>query len=151
MQILSTDNGPHSAEKWAMATARELVPTNLVTDGERLIQALKLQLGVAEALVVHHAAVHTKERAGLAASGGEHLLAPFEPAPHTSPALAAVQAAAEGTPWEAHWALSSVLEAAWGVLESHFSTSAHVERSWHADRNPSDPHCAAFRAQHAPV
>lgn len=148
MQILATDGGPHPADKWAVATARELVPTESVSDGTRLIKALKLQAAVAEALEPHHQGVHDAERTGLKANGSSHLLTDFDAGVHTPDALEAILAASSGTPWEGHFADPEVQTAVVGVLSNHFNTSASIERQWHCDRNPTDPIAVAFKAQH---
>ena len=136
-RILVTDNGPHPPEKWAMSTAEMIVdidPTHM--DGPRLMQAQKLQLAVAEVLVSHHAMVQSDEKSNIAANV-EHIAGPHDVEQYLDKAVDDIARTARGTPWEAHYAEPEVQSAVKQTLRSHFGTAQHIERLWHADRNPS--------------
>ena len=146
MQILTTDGGPHPADKWATATAEMLVPLDKLTDGHRRNAAKRLQADIADALEPHHQGVHDAERAGIAAAGFDHFGTDFDHTAHTPPAVAAVIAASVGTPWEGHFADPTVQAIVAQVISTHFNTSADIERQWHADRNPDHEVAIAYKA-----
>ena len=149
MQILSTDHGTHPMDKWAVATANQVVQTKPGAEGKRVIAALKLRAAVAEILMDHHQAVNDAEKSGLAANGGEHLQTPFDASNHTPDALEAVIDAARGTVLEDLFVLNPAFQAeVASVLTNHFNTHAHVERQHYADQHPNCPISQAFLAQH---
>lgn len=132
--ILITNGGPHSPEKWALATAASIMPINPDMDGERLLAAQKLQTTVAEALVAHHADAQSHERAMLEAKGDARLAEEIEVEDRVAEALKGVRDAAKGTFWEAH-VLSADAQAEMDkVLTSHFATVHQIERDWHVAR-----------------
>jgi hypothetical protein len=146
VSVLTTDNGTHSPEKWAMATAGMIFPYDPATVGEHLIAAQKLQLAIAEALVPHHEDVQTAERDQLEADAAACYEAGQSIDHHLDPAIEKVMAAAEGTPWEEHFAKPEVQDAVRQVLGSHFATAQHIERAHHAETNPSEA-AAVFKTR----
>lgn len=132
-RILITDNGPHSAEKWAMTSAEELFPMqDAALTGDHLIAAQRFQLDLAELLQDHHGNVQGGEKASLE-NNEDHCDCAIEIDHHVTDALAAVVEKSKGTVWEAHFAKPEVQQAVVKVLNNHFQTSAHIERLWHAD------------------
>lgn len=148
-RVMITNGGPHPPDFWAQATAEHIAPIAPSMTGARRLAALALQARIQEALTPHHQAVQDTERGKIAADP-ERLLAPVDPEPHLDAALAAIQAAAAGTEWEAHFRDPAVVETIRREIGIHFATAQHIERSWHADRNPALPAAVAFRAQHHP-
>lgn len=148
-RIMITDGGPHPHHAWAQVTAEHVAPIGPNLAGERYVAALKLQLAIVDALLTHHQAVQNGERAKLADSH-DHLLTELAPEPHVAPAVAAIQAAASGTEWDAHFQRPEVVQLIGNEIATHYATMQHIERSWHVDRNPSHPHAAAWRARHHP-
>lgn len=146
-RILITNNGTHSAEKWAMTSAEMIFPlddSHLV--GEGLIAAQKFQTSLAELLSGHHKAVIDEEQSSLHANA-EHFATPRDGSHFLDHALSDIVEAAAGTPWEKHFAHLEVQEAVRGVLQNHVDTMQHVERLWHAAHNKSehgDAYTAAF-------
>jgi len=55
-------------------------------------------------------------------------------------------AAAQGTAFAEHFNKLDVQTYITNVLNEHFATNAHIERSWHADRFPNLPQALAYRA-----
>lgn len=151
MQILATDFGPHPHDKWALATARMLVPLEGVKDADRQIAAMRLQIAVADALSPHHEGVQTVERDGLEANGDDHFADEFDPANHVPAAIAAVVKASKSTLWEAHFADPEVQKIVGDVIGSHFLTASNIEREWHGRRNPDSVAAAAFIERHHPA
>ncbi len=150
--ILVTNNGPHPPEKWAEATASHIVDIADHVAGERRGAAIKLQAAIIDVLETHHATVQTGERAKIDEHGADRLAHPLDPGEHLSldGAVKEIVAAAKGTPWEADFAASAMTDHLRTLLGSHFCTSMHIERSWHADRNPDTEQARAFRAAYHP-
>ena len=147
MQVLITNNGPHSPEKWAVATAEHICPIDASAMTEdRLLAAKRLQLAIAEALMPHHAKVQNHERAGLKAKGDDHFDSPLDPSHHLDDAMVAIIGAARGTPWEAHYAKPDVQAAIRQEVGIHFATAQDIERQHHADRHPQHKKAQSYKA-----
>ena len=134
--FLSTDNGPHDPADWAFATASwvfDLSATQL--KGENLLKAQKLRLAIAESLMPHHSKVQTHEREKIA-TNVNRMDSPLSVQNHVDAAMGHIIDISKGTPWEAHFANPAVQDAAKSILRNHFATVQHIERLWHADRNP---------------
>lgn len=150
-KILITNNigaGNHPADKWAMATAETIAEASQL-DGDRLLEAQKLQLKIAEILKDHHAQAQSDEQAALAADPA-HVHTSFLDVLKVDIAnvVAAIVEAAKGSLWEAHFAQPGMQEYIKQIVENHFASSMHVERLAHTDRNPDCPHAQAYRAAH---
>lgn len=135
-KIMVSDNGPHSPEKWAIATAEIIVDIDSGIAGNRLIQAQKLQTAIAEALVPHHTTVQVDERSKLA-TDVSHIHTPHSAKEYIDQVMKDIVGAAKGTPWENHFVNPQVQETIAEIAANHFMTAQHIERLWHADRNPS--------------
>lgn len=148
--ILKTDGGTHPADKWAWATATHLVSVDPNADALIQRNAATLQLRIAEALEGHHGAVQKQERAGLRQNGDDHLATAIDPLPFVEQALADIVAVAKGSRWEPQFNDPAIQDQMRAVLATHFATSQHIERSWHAGRSPDGPNARAFLAAHHP-
>jgi hypothetical protein len=148
--ILVTNGGPHSADKWAEATASHIVDIADHIAGEKRGAAIKLQAAIIDILTAHHTAVQIGERTSLQTDGHLRLQVPLDPNDHLSldQVVADIITAAQGTPWAAEFDNPESPTHLKALLKQHFSTSMHIERSWHADRNPSAPESSQFRATH---
>ena len=166
--ILVTDGGPHSAEKWAEATSSHIVDIAQHVAGEKRAAAVKLQAAIIDILEGHHTTVQNGERAKLAGvTGHDRLQAELDPEHHLSleQVVAEIIAAANGTPWEADFnyagqeahfgeegehypRIPSMAENLTALLSNHFASSMHIERSWHADRNPAEHQSIKFKQTH---
>lgn len=135
-RILITNHGPHPAEKWAMATAQAIFDTSALVSGDHSIAAQKFQLSIAEALQPHHQQLQADEQASLAADPN-YINTPHDASEYVDGVMSDVVALAKGSPWEKHFANPGVVFEAKKVIADHFMTSQHIERLWHADRNPS--------------
>lgn len=147
--VMATDGGPHSAEKWAVVTAGQLVQI-ATDDPQKMIEARKLENKIIEILEGHHDAVQKHERGKIAEHGVERLKHPINAHEHDlDTKVAEIVAAAKGSQWEAVFALPEKQAYIKQVLGSHFATSMDVERSWHADRIVADPsHAGHAVAKH---
>lgn len=140
-RVLTTDGGPHSPMKWALATAEHITPFNDDASPEDQLAALKLRAAIVEALVPHHHANQKHERNHLAEHGSDHLANPIDVSPDA--AVTAVVEAAKGTRWEAQFVANApVLRQEIG---NHFATAHEIERQWHCDRNPTCPKARAYK------
>lgn len=143
-RLMITDNGPHPPAKWALETAKmvfDLEPgeEGPKLDAEQLIDAHELQAKIARALVPHHHGVQHRERGHLKGEAGPRLARPHldnlaEARAEAAQAIADIQQAAQGTPWQAHFARPDVVAAISDVVSTHFLTAKDVEHRWHRDR-----------------
>jgi hypothetical protein len=148
-RLMVTNNGPHPAEAWAQVTAEHLAPLGPDVTGHRRLKALELQAKIANAIEEHHQSVQDTERAKLAADT-DHIMVPPDASAHLDAGIAAIQAAAKGTEWEANFQDTARLALIRQELAAHFASSQPIEKSWHADKNPTAQAAVAFRAQHHP-
>ena len=144
--ILVTNGGDHTADTWAAATAGYIFPLDGVTDAGRRVQAMALQVKIAEALLPHHDEVQTTEKEHLQTRAADRMAEPLDGF-DVDAAVKAVQAAAAGTPWEDHFKRPEVVTAISQIIGEHFATSQHTSRLWHADNNPGCEVSQAYRAQ----
>lgn len=142
--IMKTNGGTHSAQDWAMVTAAQIMPLDDSLSGGRLLEAQKLQLRVAEALIPHHEKHHGRELSGLAASDAHFDSVHVEDAT-VDAALIAVVAEFQGTPWQDHVAKAEVRAAMRHEIGVLFATHSDVERQHHADRNPGLAGAVAYK------
>lgn len=145
-RILVTNGGSHPPEKWAMTTAEQVFDIGSSVAGDRLIQAQKLQLAIAEALMPHYSQAQDDETSRLA-EDAKNVLSSHSVDAYLDAAMKDVVGAAKGTMWESHFADPDVQAAAREVIGSNFTTAMHVERLWHADRNPDCEFAQSYRAQ----
>jgi hypothetical protein len=142
-QILTSDHGNHLPEKWAIATASQIFPVEDASfTGDRLIQAHRLQLAVIELLAGHHSWHQSNEvekLKGDPAHINNKLTSDCELV--TSGVVSLMQ----GSPWQDHFNDPVVQDAVREVIRSHTITNRHVERSWHADRNPQCEHARKWK------
>ncbi len=137
MHVMVTNGGPHPPETWAISTAQVICPIDddlQKTNGARHLAALKLQSAIAGALVAHHAAVQADERGSLSANAEAHLATDLDADTRAEVALAAVQKAAIGSPWDAHFQNPEVAKTIKHEIHVHFRTAQQIERQWHLDR-----------------
>ena len=148
--ILKTDGGPHPASKWAEATAGHIVQIGEHVAGAELVRARRFELTVMDIVEAHHATVQDGERGKIVSDGHDRILAALDPSDHLSidDAVGEIVAASVGTTFETHFAQPFVRAYLVDLLTQHFRTSMHVERSWHADRNPATKQALQFRAIH---
>lgn len=147
-KIMITNDGPHPAEKWAITTAEMIFPIDQSVDGERLMQARRLEQAIVEALVPHHSNHQHAERHALKEHGDAHLDVEHNPLSNAQQALSSIVSAAKGTPWEAHFLDAAVQHEVLQVIGNHMASAAHIERQWHCNRNPNSERARAWAARH---
>lgn len=150
--ILITNGGPHPADKWAEATAAQIVEIAEHVAGEKRAAAVKLQAAIIDILIDHHTKVQIGERGKIAEIGHDRLGHDLDPSHHLTldEVIGQIVAAAKGTAWQADLATEDAKTYLSLLLRSHFATSMRDERSWHADRNPTAPETGTFRATYHP-
>jgi hypothetical protein len=132
-QILITQHGNHSPEKWAVATAQMIFPVyESDLSGEKLLEAKRKELELIELLTKHHAWHQNDEKAKLV-ENPEHVLSPLSHDP--SSITSKIVEMMHGTSWQEHFTHPDVQQAVADTLKSHTMTNRYTERSWHADRN----------------
>lgn len=147
-RILVTNGGAHPPEKWAMTTAEQIFDIGTGVAGDRLIQAQKFQLTIAEILLPHHEKVQSTERTKLS-DDASYLITPLSGAAYADDVIKDIVTAAKNTPWQSHFASPEVQAAAREVITQHFHTSQSAERQWFADRHPESEAAQAFKAAFA--
>lgn len=145
--VLVTNGGPHPPEKWAVATSEQIMPLASELAGDRLLQAKKLQIAIADALVPHHHRCQHEERGNLTSKGDARFDEPHNADHLIEGILADIEKAAAGTPWEDHFKSPHVQAAIGDEVHHHLATIQHIERLWHADRNPSSKAGQDYKAR----
>lgn len=146
--LLITNGGAHPPEKWAAATASHIVDIADHVAGEKRGAAIKLQAAIIDILEGHHTTVQNGERAKITEHGHARLSHDLDPDHHLSidEVIAAIQMQSVGTPWDIDLNTDAAAESLRVLLNQHFKTSMHIERSWHADRNPDTEQAKAFHS-----
>lgn len=158
--VMTTNGGPHPADKWASETAGEIisyvkVDDNADTPEAALVRRAKprLELDIAEALEDSHRVNILAERAALAIHDTERLSQPFEvDEDHLDSGTEAVVSVAKkyGAPFADAFDSDNGRSIVRQALKVHFTTAHDVERGWHADRawaaGRIDDHVKAFKA-----
>lgn len=148
--IIVTNHGQHSPEKLAAACADQILnidPTNM--DGDRVLEARRLELSIIEALVPHCAEVrdrtkselHDNPRAHFARTDLHH--AANEKLDH---AVSAIQAAAASTEWAKQFSDPETVVQIRHRVGQFLVDTAHLERLYYRDRHP-DNHMARRYAE----
>lgn len=154
--VMITNGGPHPPDKWAAQTARsicDLIQIDEAADSAEAKTARKakphLELDLADVLEEMHRQNQDNERAKLGEEGDARLSKPLIQlqSDAVENGLAMVVAVTASTPFAAHFALPQVQAVVRNILAQHCANAMHIERSWHADRNPDGKHAKAFRAR----
>jgi hypothetical protein len=155
--ILTTDGGPHSADKWALTTTGQILQAVFSTAASETAAARKFEIALLDILAPHHEKVQTHERGKIAEHGMYRLGHPVDPREHCGAVVAEIVAAAhaagsvtdakgEEIDLGAHFDKPEVQAALAGLIGAHFASAMDIERSWHADRNAHHPEAKAYRA-----
>lgn len=130
--VLITNNGPHSSDSWAIATAEQIFRIDPDIDGKRLIEARRLQNDIAACLVSFHQSIIDNERNHL--SGNPEHLDTYQHAMDVAKnAARVIGALSSETDWNKQLNSVEWQRDATEVIASHMRTAQHIERQWHAD------------------
>lgn len=149
--ILTTNGGPHPAEKWAEQTAAQIVDVIQIEPNSLAFDALTNQKNafeteIAAALTDTHETVQQHEKAAINEHGFARLSHDITPEEtHINEAVGHVQAIADTKLFGPHFHKPEVVEFLRHTIGSHFATAKHIERSWHADRNIHAPEAQEFK------
>lgn len=135
--VLITNGGSHPAEKWAEATAAQLIRIGESASPEALTGGRKLEVAIIDILEGHHRSNQSGEVAKLEEHGPDRYVHDIDPNEHVD-IVAVAQSifdAAKGTQFSTHFERPEVQQYVRDVLASHFATAQDVERQWHADRS----------------
>ena len=163
VSVLTTDGGPHPADKWAEQSAGEIMALvkidpdythDTASDKTRKQSARKtrmyLEADILEALERHHGDVQDLERE-LLKEGDERLNHPSNPDAGTiEAAVASVVSAAGkyGEPWASAFEDQGAKAMVHGILARHFRAAIDIAASsWHVDRQGDNrsEHAVAWR------
>jgi hypothetical protein len=164
--IMVTNGGPHSADKWAVTTAGQILQSVFSVDAADTVGARKFEMACLDILLPHHEKVQTGERGKLAKDGMKRLATPIDPREYCDVAVQEIAAAAQkigkikvpdpdmsGETKEVdlgeHFANPEVQQKLAGLIGAHFATAMDIERSWHADKNADDQEAKAYSAARA--
>ncbi len=146
MQLMITDGGPHSPEKWAAVTVRGVIDIAETAPDALLREAREFEDKAVATLTRHHALVQDHERNGLSTEGADRLASNIDPSGHIPDAVDDIIALSKGTSFAAHFATPETREYLERLLHEHFHHSMWIERSWHANAHPDHPLSRLFRA-----
>jgi hypothetical protein len=150
--ILATDFGPHPPSTYAQATADQICPIDASLMGDQRIKAEQLRSAIAERMMPLFTRLQEAERENLTGENLEHILSEHDANDISDEAVLEIQQAAENTDWGQHYKRGDVIEAIKFELARMFVTAQHVERLWHADRNPDNEQAQQYRRRyHQPI
>ena len=127
VRIMTTDNGPHLPEDWAVVTAESMFPLSDDIAANRKVEALRLQAAIAGVLATAHRNVQEEHRSNL--RGGIDKVP--DHVDEANNAMAGIQRVAAGTPWDGYWADEERYKRAHAVIVNHMQTVSHIEHHWH--------------------
>jgi hypothetical protein len=136
VSVLTTDFGPHPAEKWAQVTVDHLLPADSPTALANIRAHQRLRADFLDVLTKHHGDAQADEQKRLEGAGEAHFDNPHDGPTDVANLLGELTAAARGTPWEQHMDNEEFRAAIREVVRDHTHGIRHVERCWHADNNP---------------
>jgi hypothetical protein len=147
-----TNGGPHKSAYWAEKTSELILEIGEHVAGEKRSSAIKLQAAIIDILEGHHRTVKHGERDKVAEHGHDRLNHSLDCSDHLDldEAVSDIVTAAANTAWAEDFANDETKAHLRELLSSHFHTSMHIERSWHADRNPNAAQSQEFKAKFHP-
>ena len=130
--ILVTSGGSHPPEKWAAASAGQIISIAAEAAGEQAIEGRRLELKMLDILERHHGMVRQNgEKEGLEKYGVERYEHPIDVQDRVNDAFEEILAASKGTIFEKHFMQENVQEHVKEVISKDMTTEVEIERSWH--------------------
>jgi hypothetical protein len=152
MQILITDGGPHPPEKWAHVSVSEIMQVIQVAPSapQTAFRARRdLEGKLFDLLIKLHGQIQEFERASLAADASAiHADLSHLAEIGAKGAIDLILMQVKDTAFAEHFNRQDVKDHIARVLGQHFADSMHIERHWHADRNPENEHVKAYRKKY---
>jgi hypothetical protein len=155
VRLMMTDGGPHPPETLAWSTAQRVVDDFAEAAPEAAYkEVVAFREVVEKVLTAHHRMVQDAERSALRTEGSERLASPVDTDQWIDDALDDIVAAArekvDGKPrWPTlvgYFARPLARQYLEDVLHLELHQTMFIERGWHADNHPHDPHAVAFNA-----
>jgi hypothetical protein len=151
--VMVTNNGTHSAQKWAAESAAQIVDVIKIEPESIVFQSMtaekaRLEGLIEAALVAHHDANQKNEVDAIEEHKFDRLDHPTRPdESQLADAVASVQAVASQTMFGEHFHKPEVIKFVESTIGSHFATVKQIERSQFADKNLNHPKAKAFKAR----
>lgn len=137
----------HSSRRWAMATASHIIDISASADETKVKEAREFEAKIVDILDKHHALVQENESARLS-DDPDGYASPLSEGVHldtVDDCVSAIVAAAAPYGFAKFMSDTAVQADLAGLLKTHFSDSAAIERQRHADAT-AHPKAAAFMA-----
>lgn len=152
VSVLTTDGGPHSAEKLAAATAGQIIEIAATAAGEQELEGRRLEVKIIDILEKHHTTIQEAERAAIAEKGSDHLTHNHNPNQHVEvdAIVNEILDAGKQSKWADHFSKPDVVQHIRHAVSSEMATSIHIERLWHYVRNPHDEKAKAYHKIYNP-
>lgn len=130
--ILKTDNGKHSDEKLAVATAGDIIQVAAESVSKEAIDARKLEIKIIEILEDHHKKVSESEMGALT-SDPAHIATSLDPRPHLDDTCVEILKAADESPFAEWFKRPDVRENVVTSVARWTATNMSIHRDWHGD------------------
>lgn len=156
-RVMTTNNGPHSANTWAVVSGEEIVnlspfddftgrpvdaagnvigmPLDFKNDA---IAARRFQQDVVEVVAKYHQKTEAHELAQLADKAEQHLHTEVDGPVDLDACVAEIQALADATPWGDAYRAPAMVEYMRDVMLHHTKPLRLQHRHYYAHRNPTD-------------
>lgn len=130
--VLITNNGKHSDERLAIATAEQLIQIGADAAGEQAAEGRRLENEFVEILEEHHRRVSEHEVGELTQRGNARLSESMDPSSHVDETYDDLMTAAAASPFAAWYARDEVKKYVRDVLMTWTATNMDIHRDWHA-------------------
>jgi hypothetical protein len=128
--LLITDHGKHSDEKFAIATASELIQIAATAEGKQAIDARRLENDIIDVLTGHFAKVSKDEVSGLDSNAAEHMVSRLDPLPHMEGILDKVLTVCKASAFKEWFERGDVKQLMFDKIASWTATAIHMHRDW---------------------
>lgn len=152
--FLITNGGPHPADRWADLTTSTILGLIQIADDADTPEAAaarqakrELSPKLFKIFMEGCDCVQKEERAALGKEGCKRLVKGLAPHDHVAEVMEKFHDALEFTPFGEHFKKPEAEAVIKQIIGQHFANAMHIERSWHADKNPDNPDARAFRAR----
>lgn len=145
--VLISDNGPHSADAWANAAAEHIFAISENIADDRLLEAKRVQIGIAMALLPLFKSVMAAERDGLKADETHSDKALGVDASWVSNVIQQIGALGNTSLWKDLLNSPAWISQATADVTSFLNSVQQIERFWHADTNPANKSAKAYKAK----
>jgi len=132
--ILCTNGGTHSPEKWAAASAGQLIQIAAEATGEQAIAGRRLELQLLDILERHHKIVQDEEKLALKEEGVAHYEHPIDVSNHVFDAFDEIMSSTKSSHFAEHFSDPIVQGHVLDVIRKDMQTIIEIERAWHKSK-----------------